>query len=281
MSSSIDTAFIKQFEAEVHMAYQRKGSSIRGTVRTINNVTGSTAQFHKSGSGTAVTKSRHGEIATMNATHDVAPVTLSDYYAADYVDKLDELKTNLDERGVIANNSAWALGRQTDTQLETALDSTSNQVGVQYGTSPAANTNMTLAKAKRVWELFGTNDVPDDGQRYWVVGHSQWSSLLSIDQFSNSDYIPESETVWSDGRTAKQWLGFKWYAFSGVTISSGTIRKTYAYHSSAVGHAIQKDVSTEINYVPEKAAHLITSLMAMGATLIDADGVQEVLCDEA
>ena len=33
MSTSIDTAFIKQFEAEVHMAYQRMGSKLSNTVR--------------------------------------------------------------------------------------------------------------------------------------------------------------------------------------------------------------------------------------------------------
>ena len=38
MATSITTAFIKQFEAEVHMAYQRMGSKLKNTVRTLNNV---------------------------------------------------------------------------------------------------------------------------------------------------------------------------------------------------------------------------------------------------
>jgi hypothetical protein len=47
MANTIDQAFIKQFETEVHMAYQRMGSKLRNTVRT-TNVTGSTARFQKS-----------------------------------------------------------------------------------------------------------------------------------------------------------------------------------------------------------------------------------------
>ena len=43
MSTSISTAFIKQFESEVHMAYQRMGSKLRNTVRQVNNVKGSQA----------------------------------------------------------------------------------------------------------------------------------------------------------------------------------------------------------------------------------------------
>ena len=44
MANTIDQAFIKQFETEVHMAYQRMGSKLRNTVRS-TNVTGSTARF--------------------------------------------------------------------------------------------------------------------------------------------------------------------------------------------------------------------------------------------
>ena len=65
MSTSIDQAFIKQFEKEVHMAYQRQGSKLRNTVRTINNVNGSSAVFQKIGKGTASTKSTHGMVPVM------------------------------------------------------------------------------------------------------------------------------------------------------------------------------------------------------------------------
>jgi len=40
MANTIDQAFIKQFETEVHMAYQRMGSKLRNTVRS-TNVSGS------------------------------------------------------------------------------------------------------------------------------------------------------------------------------------------------------------------------------------------------
>jgi hypothetical protein len=37
------------------------------------------------------------------------------------------------------------------------------------------------------------------------------------------------------------------------------------------------DVSTELNYVPEKASHLATSMMSMGAVVINDNGVYELL----
>ena len=45
MANTIDTAFIKQFESEVHLAYQRMGSKLRNTVRMANNVTGKCCTF--------------------------------------------------------------------------------------------------------------------------------------------------------------------------------------------------------------------------------------------
>ena len=88
MSTSISTAFIKQFEAEVHMAYQRMGSKLANTVRQTKNVKGSQARFQKVGKGAAVTKNRHSEVPTMDIAHTTVDVTLADFYASDYVDTL-------------------------------------------------------------------------------------------------------------------------------------------------------------------------------------------------
>ena len=37
------------------------------------------------------------------------------------------------------------------------------------------------------------------------------------------------------------------------------------------------DVSTELNYIAEKVSHLATSMMSMGAVVIDNNGVYELL----
>ena len=94
MANTIDTAFIKQFESEVHMAYQRMGSKLRNTVRTVSNVAGSVVRFQKIGTGSASTKSRNGMVTPMDLAHTTVEATMSDFYAAEYIDKLDELKNS-------------------------------------------------------------------------------------------------------------------------------------------------------------------------------------------
>jgi hypothetical protein len=90
MSTTIDKAFVKQFEREVHESFQRMGSKLRNTVRSKGNVRGASTIFQKVGKGVASTKARHGKIPTMNVDHTPVECILTDYYAGDWVDKLDE-----------------------------------------------------------------------------------------------------------------------------------------------------------------------------------------------
>jgi len=275
MASSITNAFITQLEAEVHMAYQRMGSKLKNLVRTVNGVNGSTVKFQKVAKGSANTKARHAEVVAMDLAHSNVTATLTDYYAADYVDKLDELKVNIDERQVVAQSAAYALGRKTDEVLISTLDA---------ATSIAANVNssatgMTLIKAKNMMEVFNGNDVPDDGQRYWVVGPKQWSDLLSVDQFSRVEYVGPDQLPFPGGITAKRWMGFLFFVHSGLSLS-GSDRKNLAFHKSAIGCGIGSDVRTEVNYIPEKVSHLITSMISLGSVEIDGDAARVQLCTE-
>ena len=78
MANTIDTAFIKQFESDVHMAYQRMGSKLRNTVRLVGNVAGNVVRFQKIGTGSASTKSRNGMVTPMELTHTTVEATMSD-----------------------------------------------------------------------------------------------------------------------------------------------------------------------------------------------------------
>lgn len=272
MALDIDTAFITQFESEVHVAYQRMGSKLRNTIRTVNNVQGSTARFQKVSKGTATTKARHANVAAMDLDHSTVDVTLTDHYAADYVDRLDELKINIDERQVVAMNAASALGRKTDEIITDAMDTTTNTVA-------ASSAGFTEAKAFSVFEQMGDGDVPDDGQRFAVIGPQQFTDLLGINSFVQADYIGYDDLPFKGGMTAKNWLGYTWMTFSGLP-KSGSDRKCFLYHRSSIGFAVGADVTTEVNYIPEKVSNLVTSMLSQGAVLIDADGIYEVSCQE-
>ena len=266
MANTIDTAFIKQFETEVHMAYQRMGSKLRNTVRTAN-VTGSTVRFQKIGTAEATTKSRNGNVTPMELAHTNVEATMADFYAAEYIDKLDELKININERQAVAQSAAAALGRKTDSLLITAMDAGANSTQI-HDTSSAVEKADLLS----VFETFGTANIPEDGQRYIAMHPKGFADLFLIIEFASSDFVGDQNLPYAGGMTMKEFLGFK--IFSTSAVAAG---KSMCYHTTAVGLGINSDVQTEVNYVAEKVSHLATSMMSMGAVVIDDNGIYELL----
>lgn len=273
MSTDINIAFVKQFEREVHEAYQRQGSKLRVAVRTISNVKGSSVVFQKVGKGTASTKSANGMVPVMNITHTSVECTLQDFYAGDWVDKLQELKINHDERSVIANAGAYALGRKTDDLIIAALASASTL------TIPDGNVGLTRDKVLLAFEKLGAADVPDDGQRFAVVGWKQWSELLKVPEFASSEYVGFDELPYKNMQ-AKKWLGTTWIPMTGLPIDGNDIRSCYWFHKTAIGHASGSDVQSDITWHGDRAAHFVNNMMSQGASLIDGTGIVVIGCDE-
>lgn len=271
MSVSIDQAFVKQFEADVHLAYQQMGTKLRSTIRSKSGVVGATTTFQKIGKGTASTKSRHGIVPVMNLNHTPVECTLQDYYAGDWVDALDELKINVDERRVVASAGAYALGRKTDELIIAAMNQTTQNVG-DY------STGLTKALILSALEKLNENDVPDDGRRFAVVGVHQWNELLGIAEFSSADYVG-SDLPFITGGEGKRWLGITWLLHNGLPVSSNN-RDCFIYHASSIGHACGQEVKTDITWHGERAAHFISNSMSQGAVLIDNDGIVRVKCGE-
>lgn len=274
MSTTIDQAFIKQFEREVHEAYQRQGSKLRNTVRTVSNVNGASAVFQKVGVGTASTKATNALVPVMNLDHSNVEVILQDYYAGDWIDRLGELKINIDERQVIANAGANALGRKTDELIIDAL-STASATTISDG-----NTGLTKDKILNAFEAFGEKDVPDDGQRFCIVGWKQWSELLSIDEFVNADYVGAEALPFASITQAKMFLGTIFIPHSGLPVDGDDIRSCFWYHKTAIGHASASDVETDVSWHGDRAAHFVNNMMSQGAGLIDEDGIITIRCDE-
>jgi len=279
MSNSVSTAFVKQYEADVHEAYQRQGSLLRNAVRGKSGVVGSTTTFQKVGKGTATGKSRHGVVLPMNADHSTVECALSDKYAADYVDKLDELKTNIDERRVVSNAGAFALGRETDAQIITALSGASALSGGFVLTSAATVRNSMLAMVEGLLAA----DVPSDGQIYAALTPRSWSSALTVKEFSDSQYVGPSGLPLQEGMPVgrwKEWNGVLWTVHTGVTGRGTSSAYNYIWHRTAIGHAVGQDVTSDMAWIAERAAWFINNMMSMGAVLIDSVGALKAAVDD-
>lgn len=273
-TASIDQAFVEMFDTEVKLDYQRQGSKIANTVRRKTGVVGKEAHFQRAGRGTAGTKARNGNVPLMNITHQRVTCTLEEYFAADFVDGVDELKIQHDERRVIVENASAALGRKADDICATAMyaDAGNNTV--------AGGTGLTEAKVLAEQVYYGNSSIPDDGQRYWLISPECWADLLGIPSFYNADYVGTDDLPWKGGMMAKRYASFMFIPLEGEFFAAGagggTELKTINYHGPAVGHATGSEITSRWDYVPEKASHLYNSMFSMGAKVIDDTAVRTV-----
>jgi hypothetical protein len=273
MSESINQAFVQQFEADVHLAYQQMGTKLRGTIRSKSGVAGASTTFQKVGRGVAGTKSRHGLVPVMNLNHQPVECVLQDYYAGDWVDALDELKINIDERRVVASAGAYALGRKTDELIIASMQTATKSVG---DGADSLTKDLILAAV----EALNAKDVPDDGRRFCVVGVRQWNNLLSMEEFVSAEYVG-NETPLTGGFELRKWLGINWIMHNGLPADAeDETRECFMYHSSSVGHACGQEVKSDISWHGERAAHFISNSMSQGSVLIDQAGIVKIVCSE-
>ena len=288
MSTSIDQSFVRQYERDVHHVFQKRGSILRPTVRTKDNVVGTSTTFQKIGKGVATTKARHGKITPMNQSHTPVVCTIGDFYAGDWVDKLDEAKVNHDERMAIAQGGAWALGRKVDEQIITQLDATTQGAITWVYT----NSGTVLASLLQSTEALDDNDVPNDGQRYGLLTPRAWAAAMTAEEFASADFVGATGLPFAEGAPVngfKRWMNVLWTVHTGLPNKGAATATGYVYHKSAVGYATgahagnaaQNDaVAADITWHGDHAAHFVNHMMSGGGCLIDDTGVIELDLDD-
>lgn len=277
MSTTVDQSFVRQYERDVHDSFQRRGSKLLNTVRYKPNIIGTSTTFQRVGKGAASTKARHGVITPMNQTHTPIPVNLEDFYAGDWVDKLDELKLNIDERGVVARAGAYALGRKIDDQILTKLDGTS-QTAVTFTYTKAATVRNSLLAVVKALNL---NDVPDDGDRWGVLTPNAWAAAHTVPEFASADYIGRDNLPFKNtGMEIRSWLGVNWIMHSGCPGAGSASAKGFAWHKTSTGYASGMGVTADITWHGDRAAHWVNHMMSGGCALIEDNGVIEVTIND-
>jgi hypothetical protein len=91
----------------------------------------------------------------MNLAHAPVECLPQDHYAGEFIDQLDELKVNYDEKMVAAESGAVAVGRKSDEIILDALDATTNPNNVAV-----AQIWSTAAGPIAFMEAMGAADVP-------------------------------------------------------------------------------------------------------------------------
>lgn len=275
MSKTLSSVAKKEFDTEVHLAFQNSGV-LKNHVTVRNNVVGDTYNFRKMGKGLANQKASSADVVPMDVTHALAPAVLANWNAPEYTDIFDNQEVNFDERRELATTIAKALGRRLDQIIIDALD----------GATPTAGditlaTNLTVDAVITASTTLTDLGVPNDGNRCMAIGSQGLAGLLSDQKATSADYASVRALVKGD---VDSYVGFSFQVIEtrveGGLSEATNIVDAWAFHKEAVGLAIGMDIRTAVDWVPEKTSWLSNGLMKAGATVRDVDGIVKVQYDK-
>lgn len=268
MSQALSSVAREEFDTEVKHAYQGM-KTLRECVKVRNNVVGDKYDFRVMGKGTATTRTgSSADVVPMNITHGVKVATLADYEAPEYTDIYDAQTVNFDEVVELASTIAGAMGRRDDQSIIDALDTTTT-TAVGDGTK-ALDLSAITAAAKALNKV----EAPAE-DRYFVITEGGLNDLLNDATITSSDYNTVQLLMQGQIDT---FMGFKWKvigsgrAEGGLPLST-TVRTGFAFHKSAIGHAVGIDMKTKVDYVPHKASWLSMGMWKAGSVAIDIEGI--------
>lgn len=286
--ADITTAFVKQYQANVMMLVQQKGSRLRNTVFLKSGVVGEETYQDQLAPDTATKRTtRHADTPITDADHRRRKITLYDWEVAKLLDKQDELKMLIDPTSDYVINGANALGRSMDDEIIAAASGTAYS-GKEGGTSvtlPAASkiavggAGLTLAKLLEAREKINGSDVDEEEEQFCIVAAKQLTNLLNTTEVKSSEYNTVKALVKGE---IDSFLGFKFIRSERLETDDSDSRLVLCYAKTGLALAIAQDLKTRVSERADKSYATQTYLsLGLGATRLEEVKVIQVACSEA
>ena len=310
MSVFADQSWVHRFHDTLLLTYQQQKSIVRGLLSpmmTHYDVSAAIDYHERLGNGIANdVVAPFAQTVIQNLNHSRRAVTLqsSDFTVA--VSDEHQLRSMVNAQNGYTQTIIAAMNRRADLHIITALIGTAQTAAVTAGTGAitygtqamlaahqiGAATAIDLARIVNASELLSKKSVPNDGKRCFLYAPGQLRDILAITQASSSDFtknqIHDRGTI--DGIS---WEGYMWYEIADVIADDNSTvlqrmlpvpsyRQCIAFHSSAVGLSIGKDIQTQIDMAPwlQSRPTQIRNSMIMAAVRVWEGGVVEVRCLE-
>lgn len=269
-------AAIAAFDTEVKLAYQGEGV-LRSSVRVKSGVVGQQYAFRKAGASVAYQQTASAEVITPNDTsHSKIFATLTNWRVGDYTDLFDQAETNIDERTVLAQNNAKALGRAEDQLVINAMAAVSGPAGTVTSGYAGTNTGLTADKIRHA-KRYLVQQQASGGDHYMVINAIALETALAEIEVTSADYQTMRLLTDADMNNKKA-FGFTFKVLEnrvegGLPAGSSNVTECFAYEKAAVGLATAIDPSSRVDFIPQNGAWLSQSVYMGGSAIIDALGV--------
>jgi hypothetical protein len=285
MSKYLTNSAVIAFDSEVKHEYQGM-KTLRNAVTVRSGVVGSSYKFARIGKGLANQKSSQAIVTPMDIEHARQTATMANWNAPEYTDIFDQQEVNFDEKQELAQTIANAIGRREDQIVIDALTAVTfaatNDGDPDTGRvfDDSATTNFTLDLVRYAKGHLDDIESPDE-ERYIVLRALALQKLLEDSEVTSSDYNTVRALVNGDLDT---YMGFKFLKIGsraeGGLPGVAADRVAYAFHKSAIGHAIGLDMKTTVDWVPERTSWLCNCIYKAGAIAREPQAIVKLQYDE-
>lgn len=299
--STIDTAFVKQYESNLYLLSEQMGSKFQPNV-TVKPVTNAEEAYWDTLGSVAAQEitGRHSDTPLNEATHGRRKAIMRDFDTCSPLDREDELKMLIQPTSGYAIKQANALGKTKDdlvieAALGTALVGKTGATSVTFANDSvsingdgtvttlgtlaavATITNMNLRKILTMMQVFNEADVDPDLAKYWGVTPKDVKDMLDVTEITSADYV--TLKVLQAGKM-ETFAGFKFFWSNRLTTDAvtGTGYRTFAWAQDGIYLGLAKEVSSRIDERTDKRYMLqVYSKMSMGAVRMEGARVHECL----
>jgi len=304
LPSTIDVAFVNQYQAMIYSLSQQQKSKFSSRVRN-EQVAGESKAFDRLGEAEVEEiTTRHPDTPNNEQPHSRRWVTPSDFHTNSYIDKQDEVKMLINPQNQYAQNQARALGRKTDDLIIAAAVGTAatgntpttstvafkdESVSINGdGTVTSLGTLATAAGGGSVADfgldkilvmlrLFHDADVDEEIPLYWAITPKDVEDILNVTEIGSADY--NTVKALAEGKI-ERFSGFQFFWSTRITKDSATetAYRSIAWAQDGIIWGSSYGVESKIDERADKSyITQVYSRMNGGAVRMDGDKVHECL----
>lgn len=244
MPSTIDQAFVRQWDAAIRTEAAQRESRLMSAVHDRGTITGDSFTINflgDDGSELDENTVRHGDTEWTDPVHSTPVVTMQDFYKAFPLDRNDIPKmivnpvTGGDYMGLLMAAKNRRIDRiiynaARGTQLKKDGTSEALPSGQKIAHGSAGFTKAKIIEAKK---LFRSNEADEfSGEELYITYDSlMLEDILTDTTLTSADFM--AVKMLQSGDVSGKWMGFKWLPYNGI-VRSGGVSYTIAWAKSGI-----------------------------------------------
>jgi Phage capsid protein len=245
MSTQAPVWYITQYDNRAFHIYQNKGNKLRPTVTMAGRVEADKAVFWKAGKGTARVKLKSQRAVPMNTDRKKIEATLKTWEAFDTVEEYDLDRMSVNEREIVAQSGAMALGRATDIEVYKTIAADAATSGTRFIDHNAAA--FSAAYALEMCNALQLQKVPWDGNVFCGLPPLFWNQFISYRVVNSSDHVGQ-DLPFVKATDTRYWNGVNWFLNPEedpgdfYPVPAANQQDIFMWHRSAIGWGNNTDL---------------------------------------